>query len=100
MKKEKETNKWLFENTTDTALFNKLYKEDIANKHGLCTYCKYHRGENSTSKWYGGFTKKKLRYPSWKLTSKKSKQWMNKPKSYKVIEESGWSNRSYITIKF
>lgn len=48
-----------------------------------CSYCAYHRDENEkTNKYYGEIynwkTKERVvRYPNWKLVSKKEKQWMN-----------------------
>jgi len=49
-----------------------------------CSYCKYHRGENCTKKYYGGDTHFGVRYPSWKLASKNKKQWMKKDISIEV----------------
>lgn len=67
-----------FELTTHRTTEKRMYKEH-ADIH--CNYCGYHRGENSDHKYY---TVK--RRPSWKLVSKKKKQWMLKPKSYRIVE--------------
>jgi len=63
--------------TTNRGEFNRAYKEDLTHKkNGIsCSYCRYNRGENNTSKYYGGLGEE-LRYPSWKLVSKNRKQWM------------------------
>lgn len=67
-----------FELTTHRTTEKRMYKEHCGVS---CSYCCYHRGENSRDKYY---TVK--RRPSWKLVSKKRKQWMPKPKSYQIVE--------------
>ncbi len=76
--------------TTNRGEFNRAYKAHLEHSGKIrCTYCKYHRGENSNEKWYGGYTydkndtkygyKKRIKFPNWKLVSKNRKQWMKKP---------------------
>ncbi|MDA3780690.1 MAG: hypothetical protein PF487_10795 [Bacteroidales bacterium] len=95
--------KKIVESTTNRREFNRAYKNYLAHKkNGIhCSYCKYHRGENKTTKWYGGFTdddKEKISYPNWKLVSKNRKQWMKK--EIKLSEEklTRISNKKYIDI--
>ncbi len=66
--------------TTNRGEFNRAYKEYLERKSRIhCSYCKYHRNENYTGKWYGGNDDDKLKLPNWKLVSKNKKQWMAKP---------------------
>lgn len=77
--------------TTNRSLFNKLYKEAYAS----CSYCPWHPCKfgkhNDNDNWKGYdissdfyYSTKKTSYPSWKLTSKNTKQWM--PKNIKIYE--------------
>ena len=92
--------------TSNRYVFNRVYKEYLTHKkNGIsCSFCKYHKNENNTGKWYGGFlietnNDNKIRYPNWKLVSKNNKQWMNKP--LKITEDYGKYNKTvYIDIKF
>ncbi|MFW6219950.1 MAG: hypothetical protein ACOC33_03845 [bacterium] len=72
--------------TTNRGEFNRAYKKHLEHKkNGIsCSYCKYHRGENKTTKHYGGWNDD-ITYPSWKLVSKNSKQWMKKPIKIKEV---------------
>ena len=102
--------KEVVESTANRGEFNRAYKAHLERTGKIhCSYCGYHRNENKTSKWYGGFVyddmetccgKRKgtnTRYPNWKLVSKKPKQWMEKPTRFKY--STGWhSNRTYIDI--
>ena len=85
--------------TTNRNLFNKHYKK----KYSGCSICGWNSGCNNKNSHYGGHSilKKvtRIKYPSWKLVSKKTKQWMEKPKSYKIIEKEEKYTRWY-TIKF
>ena len=87
--------------TINSSLFNKLYKEDLeANGKIRCARCKYNRGENENGKFYGKYQDRRPgRYPNWKLYSKNKKQWMEKPKAYKVVTVSIFG-RTWTTIKF
>ena len=64
-----------------------VYNHTLRNylySYGVCDYCKPHGGCNRRNS-YGGFTDKPIKYPSWKLTTKNRKQWMDK--SMKVVEQ-------------
>lgn len=71
--------KKIVDNTTNRSEFNRAYKSYLEHrKNGIhCSYCRYHKGENKTTKHYGGTNK--LLYPNWKFVSKNRKQWMKKP---------------------
>ena len=98
--------------TTNRGEFNRAYKRYLEGKGKIhCGYCGYHKNENSEKKLYGGFVyddmetccgKRKgtnTKYPNWKLVSKNSKQWMQKP--IKIIaSKSRWNNNTYIDIKW
>jgi len=95
--------KKIVETTTNRKVFNRAYKSYLEHrKNGIhCTYCRYHRGENRTTKWYGGFiddNKEEIRNPNWKLVSKNKKQWMKK--GIRISEEklTRISKRTYIDI--
>ena len=82
--------KKIVDNTTNRSEFNRAYKNYLEHKkNGIhCSYCKYHRGENRTTKFYGGINKideNEIRHPNWKLVSKNRKQWMKQP--VKVIKK-------------
>lgn len=96
--------------TTNRGEFNRAYKSYLEHSGKLrCSYCGYHKSENSTKKWYGGFVyddmevcrgKRKgtnTKYPNWKLVSKNRKQWMDKPTKFKIRYYSGYT-RKYLTI--
>lgn len=66
--------------TTNRTEFNRAYKRYLEHTGKIrCSYCKYNRGENKTTRDYGGFDKDNLKKPNWKLVSKNRKQWMKKP---------------------
>ena len=77
-----------YRTTTNSSVYNKLHKQ-VLQKEGkiCCSYCKYHKHENKTNKWYGIMDLIHIsinRYPSWKLASKKDKQW-NEEKGYEKV---------------
>ena len=89
--------------TTNRGLFNKYYRKECRG----CSICGWHTGCNSDHKSYGGYSgsdgESRIKYPSWKLVSKKRKQWMEKPKSYEIKRNErlfSWYNTYYIEIKF
>jgi len=85
--------------TTNRGEFNCAYKRYLEHKGKIhCSYCKYHKGENKTTKWYGGFDED-ITYPNWKLVSKNKKQWMKKPTKIKK-EISRWNKKEYTEILF
>lgn len=98
--------KKVVDSTTNRYVFNRAYKEYLERKGKIhCSYCKFHKNENITTKWYGGHYDEKLgecklRYPNWKLTTKNPKQWMDK--RIKITEEVSKydSKRTYVEIKF
>lgn len=83
--------KKIVDNTDNRREFNRAYKIYLERKGKIrCSYCKFHKSENTDSKWYGGFYDEKknkydIRYPNWKLVSKNKKQWMKN--SIKVSKE-------------
>ena len=88
--------KKIVNNSTNRGEFNRAYKRYLECKGEIhCSYCGYHRGENKTSKWYGGF--ENTRFPNWKLVSKNRKQWMKK-QIVITKEKSRWNNNFYIDI--
>lgn len=73
--------------TNNRTYYNKLRKFYLEVDGEIrCSFCKYNGGENSTKNWYGGFKEDAIKYPNWKLVSKNKKQWMKKPKGYKVTK--------------
>lgn len=80
MKKSNEYN-----TTTNRSVYNKLYKR----RHASCDYCKWHGPHSENDQWDSYSVSKTVkgretkRYPNWKLVSKNSKQWMEKPLKYK-----------------
>ena len=73
--------------TTNRGEFNRLYKTWLEQHNKIyCSRCKYHKNENRTTKGYGGYADKKVKHPSWKLTSKNKKQWMYKKLNFKPID--------------
>jgi len=106
-----KSNEW--EWTTNKSVYNKIHKE----KHGGCSYCGWNKGCNSRNEWYGGHemfkgsiaryadgtpgeTYMNIKYPSWKLATKNKKQWMAKPKRYKIIETTTRRGNSMVDIQF
>jgi len=92
--------------TTNRGEFNRAYKFYLEHNGKIhCSRCKYHRGENSDKKWYGGYAyddieygfKRRIKFPNWKLVSKNRKQWMKKPMKIKLEYYRGYS-KQYIDI--
>lgn len=90
MKNKRKDYDW----TNNRTYYNKLRKYYLEVDGNICcSYCKYNGGENSKKEWYGGFEKNSVKYPNWKIVSKNRKQWMKKPKNYKVttkVIEKTW----------
>jgi len=80
--------------TTNRSVYNKLYKKNLEKSGKIrCSICAFHNGENEDHKWYGTSSfwsdnSQRVRYPSWKLSSKCRKQWMRNPLS---IEQCQWT---------
>lgn len=94
--------KKISDETTNRGEFNRAYKRYLEGREISCSYCRYHRGENGKGRnYYGGYEKfngtMHIKYPNWKLTSKNSKQWMEK--SMKIVTKSV-HNRTYIDFKW
>ena len=87
--------------TANRREFNRAYKYYLEHSGQLrCSYCAYNRGENDTRKCYGGYADDGgIKYPSWKLTTKNSKQWMDKGITI-TVEERDWIKAFYTTIKW
>ena len=67
--------------TTNNSVYNKSRKRHLeAIRDISCSFCRYHRCENRTSKYYDTEGRK----PNWKLITKNKKQWMEK--KYKIRE--------------
>ena len=103
-RREEKELKW----TTNSPLYNKLRKRKLALTGKIrCDYCGYNRGENFTGKWYGTFVDdvndynvKDLHHPSWKLASKKKKQYLAKEEKYfEVKTQIYFRRRSYVAVK-
>ena len=87
--------------STNRGEFNRAYKHYLEKKGQIhCSYCAYHRCENGCeTKMYGNLIGERMRYPNWKLVSKKPKQWMKKPIK-KRIKWYGGYQRTYVEIVF
>ena len=91
--------------TTNRSVYNKLYKKHLERIGKIrCSICAVHRGENDDNKWYGTIHSwrnegEKVRYPSWKLTSKNRKQWMKSPLKFKT-KAYRYSDKEYVEIKW
>jgi hypothetical protein len=92
--------KRITEETTNRGEYNRAYKRYL-NHEGLihCDRCGYHKHENYTGKWYGGYILDKVKQPSWKLVSKHPKQWMDKP-TKTIIKTNGWLKLQYVSVIF
>ena len=91
--------KKIVDTTTNRRVYNRALKMYRENRVIHCSFCKYHRGENQTSKPYGGFVGETIRYPNWKLVSKNRKQWQKKKLRFK--ESKMWYNsKTYLEITF
>jgi hypothetical protein len=72
-------NKIIMDTTTNNSVFNKTRKRYLEDTGELrCSWCPYHGKENFTGNFYW-ISRDRTKYPSWKLVSKNSKQWMKKP---------------------
>lgn len=95
--------KKIMKTTTNRGEYNRARKAYLESKGEIsCGYCKPNRGCNGRKKGkksYGGFEDEKLKYPSWKLTSKCRKQWMKKPLKFKTKEIKRF-NTKYVTIEW
>jgi len=86
----------ILKRTTNRSVFNKLYKKNLEQRGKIrCSICGYHLDENDNSKFYGVSWMdtqevQRPRYPSWKLVSKKPKQWMKKPLKIKRNTHKWW----------
>jgi len=97
MKNKRNDYNW----TNNRSYYNKLRKFYLAVDGKIsCSFDKYHKGENNTNNWYGGFhddngyyKEKKLKYPNWKLVSKNKKQWMNKKLKITKEVKLNWSGK-------
>lgn len=106
--------KQIVDTTVDNSTYNKVRKQ-LLEKEGKirCAWCKYHRGENDTRKYYGtkwrcirslwhdvnkDLNEDPIRYPNWKLVSKNRKQWMKKPIKFKSKDRHYW-DRSFEWIE-
>lgn len=73
-----------YKTTTNRWIYNRTRKEWLATTSQIhCAWCKYHKNENRTSRWYGEYThfrdgRVESKHPNWKLVSKKSRQWQVK----------------------
>ena len=71
-----------YRETTNRYVYNRLRKSYLERTAKIrCSYCGYHRGENSTTKYYY-VDENESKLPSWKLATKNRKQWM--VKAYKT----------------
>lgn len=87
-------------NTSNRTVFNRAYKINLERKGKIyCSYCKYHRVENKTTKYYGGYIEDGINYPNWKLVSKNRKQWMKKPIKT-IVDSNNYRKKEYITFKW
>ncbi len=70
-----------FSETMNSYVYRRQLKQVLANTTGLCTYCGYHCGHDNFDGYSGPNA-------SWKITSKKPKQWQydrnqkRKPEGY------------------
>ena len=90
--------KKIMDETTNRYEYNRVRKRYLERREINCSYCGYHKGDNSDQKWYGIYSESKtFRYPSWKLVSKNEKQWLKKPIKFKKVRGRC---RDYIEILF
>jgi len=87
-----------YETTNNRSVYNKLRKSILEKKGEIsCSWCGYHRGENSDYKFYNVTigTKDGI-FPNWKLVSKNRKQWMDKSPNLKMVRGKGYYSDSLI----
>lgn len=96
--------KKIVDETTNRGEFNRAYKDYLERKGKIrCAYCKYHRNENNTDRYYGGTMQLvkgriDITYPNWKLVSKNRKQWMKN--SSKIIKNESYMRRFNDTVYY
>lgn len=91
--------KKITKNTDNRGEFNRAYKRYLERTGKIkCSYCPYNKIENFKNKHYGGFNNDDLKYPNWKLVSKKRKQWMGKPIKFKYEPVRYNKNIYYVDI--
>lgn len=71
-----------FRITNNRSVYNKVRLKTLLVG---CPICSYNRGCNARKKKTYGFLSKRIRYPNWKLASKKRKQWMGKGYTVKIV---------------
>lgn len=96
------TTKQILDTTSNRSVYNRSRKEYLEKKGKIhCAWCRYHGGENSTKKWYHYDEGEIGIRPNWKLVSKNHKQWMEKPKTYKIrVFYSRWIKKNIYEIVF
>ena len=102
--------KTIMDTTTNRSVYNRSRKRYLDNVGEIrCSFCPYHRVENSTNKPYGGYKRlsfgkrskgkglwrdktefEQITYPNWKLVSKNRKQWMKKQLKVKNYRNGSW----------
>lgn len=103
--------KEIVEETANRGEFNRAYKEYLERKGKIhCSYCKYHKNENYTGKWYGAYETAdskgnlippdKIKVPNWKLVTKRRKQWMGKPIKITVHNPTPFKSNYYVSVTF
>ena len=102
MEFEREPNKHgdVYKQTANRSTYNKARKKYLEGTGQIrCSWCGYHKNENSKSKWYGGFTEDSITYPSWKSTNKVRKQWMKEVVVIEKTEHRRYSRYDTYTVK-
>src|SRR3990167_435802 len=101
MKKESRRCIDEYRNTTNRAVFNKLRRKVMLVG---CPLCAPNGGCNRAKKKSYGETgswrkkKRRVRYPNWKLVTKKQKQWMEG--TYRKVNEKALWLEGWIKFKF
>jgi len=83
--------KKIMDETTNRYEYNRVRKRYLDHVGDIsCSWCRYHLGDNLDHKLYGDYgARGKVRYPNWKLVTKKKKQWMDKELKYKTRNNWG-----------
>lgn len=93
----------LISKTTDNRRVYSVYRKQLLESQRLidCSRCPYHKVENYEGRYYGGRVdgKHQITYPNWKLVSKNSKQWMDKPMK-KIIDINYRYEYEYVEFQF
>ena len=85
--------------TINRPYYNKLRKRQLEHVGDIrCSFCGYHRGENSKFKYYSINADGEGKHPSWKLVTKNRKQWMEKPYHLEEDFDLEWSSWEGNTI--